>query len=680
MKKLLRIFLSVLMLFSLLFCAAEATQNQNFSVYTLQKNGLSSYWTDENGNIVTFGSPAVQDAHTVEDVGANLPSSYYAQNVTAVKDQNPTEACWTYSVLSVLESSYIAKGLGTAYNTDFSEAHLTWFANNSLIDNAADPTAGDGTHFDDPYGAGGSFSMAISALARGAGIALEKDFPMNNASYPQYTQAQMYVSDARIENAHFLQSQQDIKQAVIQNGGVAVCYYHDTLGMKMTHASMLNGVTGETSSTVTAINHRISYAPNHGVTIVGWDDSFPTSYFNALSKPSKPGAWLCKNSWGTEYGDKGYLWISYEDATLTDYTTLTAERASLYDSVAQYDGYGYNNAVSVNNAKAAYTANVFQASADCAIRYVGFYTLTADCDYTVYIYRRVISGTGNPTDGELALTVSGNEQFAGYHTVALGKDVPLRKGEYYSVVVEFPMQEKEIFFIPVEGPTYTSGGVCYSFASEPDCSFVGYLDNGCTWMDTSEEGYNNTCVKACLVASPAAESNIISPKTLSDPITGVQVIYDANDFPAGANITLSVLADNTAATYAKSVLANKYASVQTAGYNLTLYVNGNAVTQAPHGFEVMLPVADTSFENIRAARLQATANKVIYYFPDAQNGGFLRLSTATLNGSFLSICYAQQLSPDDSVTEEPANNSILDRILNFFRKIIQFFKNLFNID
>lgn len=36
---------------------------------------------------------------------------------------------------------------------------------------------------------------------------------------------------------------------------------------------------------------------NHAITLVGWDDSKQ--------------AWLIKNSWGTDWGDNGYMWIRY---------------------------------------------------------------------------------------------------------------------------------------------------------------------------------------------------------------------------------------------------------------------------------------------------------------------------------------------------------------------------------
>ena len=48
---------------------------------------------------------------------------------------------------------------------------------------------------------------------------------------------------------------------------------------------------------------------NHGVTLIGWDDSKVAG--------DRKGAWLIKNSWGTGWGtaaggpERGYMWIAY---------------------------------------------------------------------------------------------------------------------------------------------------------------------------------------------------------------------------------------------------------------------------------------------------------------------------------------------------------------------------------
>jgi len=78
----------------------------------------------------------------------------------------------------------------------------------------------------------------------------------------------------------------ELKKAIVTHGPIAAC-------VKVTESfqSYAGGIFDE---------HAVTSSPrdiNHAITIVGWDDS----------KKS----WLLKNSWGTGWGESGYMWIEY---------------------------------------------------------------------------------------------------------------------------------------------------------------------------------------------------------------------------------------------------------------------------------------------------------------------------------------------------------------------------------
>jgi hypothetical protein len=62
---------------------------------------------------------------------------------------------------------------------------------------------------------------------------------------------------------------------------------------------------------------------NHAVILVGWDDDY--------------GAWRLKNSWGTGWGESGYMWIQYgisnigTNAAYVAYEGIGGTGCSIYD-------------------------------------------------------------------------------------------------------------------------------------------------------------------------------------------------------------------------------------------------------------------------------------------------------------------------------------------------------------
>ena len=64
-------------------------------------------------------------------------------------------------------------------------------------------------------------------------------------------------------------------------------------------------------------NNKENHELNHAVSIIGWDDTFEADKFLEGARPKSDGAWIIKNSWGDQVGDKGYMYVSYEDVILS---------------------------------------------------------------------------------------------------------------------------------------------------------------------------------------------------------------------------------------------------------------------------------------------------------------------------------------------------------------------------
>lgn len=81
--------------------------------------------------------------------------------------------------------------------------------------------------------------------------------------------------------------------------------------------------------------------PNHDVVIIGWDDHYSRDNFN--QPPEGDGAFICANSWGGEFGDDGYFYVSYYDTNIGIHNILYSgiESADNYDHIYQADLCGW---------------------------------------------------------------------------------------------------------------------------------------------------------------------------------------------------------------------------------------------------------------------------------------------------------------------------------------------------
>ena len=459
----------------------------------------SEYWVDSRGNRVDESVSRVRAA-------TDLPSSYDLRDyglVTSVKHQAGSGCCWAFGTIASLESSYIRQGYGTLENTDFSEAHLVWFAHNQRTPDINDPTYGDGAVYSRPFNRGGNWNRAAATLLRGVGLQLEANAPWissyDNDELMQMAQdeSDRYVSYARMWSVANIRDNSAValKQKIMQNGVAMFSYYDDYTTTR----------TGYSSD-------RISYYQtahsdtNHVVAVVGWDDAYPRTKFNANQRPTNNGAWLVKGSWSSAWGDNGYYWISYEDPSLREFTSYIAAPVDVYDHIYQYDGAYPNTSFPVSGGKGR-VANVFTAERTELLSHVAFLSFNASpIKVTVEVYVApegystplVTSPTSGFTKVESATTTATGIEY-GYATVELNNPALLMEGQMFSVVLTMEQTNGSAVNLPVEGQTVQNpGDGVKTYDGLEGESFIEF-NNG-YWYDTNAYpngiDYNNVPLKA----------------------------------------------------------------------------------------------------------------------------------------------------------------------------------------
>lgn len=428
---------------------------------------------------------------TLSEEITDYPASYDLRElgyVSPIRNQSPYGSCWTFGALASLEST--TRKL-TGQELDLSERYMMYFA---YVDELDLPGFGDYTaeDFPDTANCGGDDYKATALLSRWTGAVLEEDVPYDDwESIPTgfeedaiHLQQVLYLYvdlDTRYPEVNI----GNIKHALTNYGAVAVgVWADDAMAGYCESSDYYNPATfayyvPETNSDDLSVGWA-----NHEVSIVGWDDSFASTDF--ATQPPGNGAWIVRNSWGTDWGDEGYYYLSYYDAVLDTGAAYIGEPADNYRNIYQYDPLGWVNSTSVpdQQGNTAWFANVFTSTQTEVIKAVSFYAGGTDNTYEINIYDQI---GGEPIYGPQ----EGSLSEPGYQTITLDNPVLFAEGEDLAVAVKLTTPGYA-YPIAVE--------VAYPYYSDKASALPGQSytsSDGINWTDTTDDNPSmNVCLKA----------------------------------------------------------------------------------------------------------------------------------------------------------------------------------------
>jgi uncharacterized protein YjdB len=429
---------------------------------------------------------------------AAYPSTYKTANLPDVRDQGSYGVCWAFSTISLIETNLIKNNL-VSNDIDLSELHLVNYTYNCVNDPLGG-LEGDINKFDTSYGSvmqyGGNVEMAANSLLDWEGAVNEDVVPYTIEYVRQVENNQLddslaYGKDvAHVQNFYRVNttSKEDVKKAVMDYGAVSISYWSDQSS---------DWSTKYYNSLTAAYYCPEGRTTNHAVNIVGWDDDYSSDNF--ATKPEGNGAWIVRNSWGSEYGKDGYFYLSYYDKSIYSVGyTLEAELSDNYNNNYQYDGamlYGYMGYGGSNK-----YSNIFEAKANLGgsenIKAVSFMTgSSTNLNYTVSVYTNLSDDT-NPESGTLAAQKSGVTTYDGMYTVVLDSSVNINEGKKFSVVVEVNSNSGKTAYLAYERSMQSGKAGYWCTASvKANQSFINSPYNG--WNDFSNKSYGgNFIIKA----------------------------------------------------------------------------------------------------------------------------------------------------------------------------------------
>ncbi len=350
----------------------------------------------------------------------SLPSEYDMRKkgwMTPVKNQKQSPLCWAYSVDGALESQAKQLGLG---DSDFSESHMYNYQTSNF------------------YTQGGNYQQTDSYLSSYIGPVSEEDLvQLYNFAHSVAVTFESAGSAGNAKSIHAVSKIIDqtdtlrnmIKHIIYNTGAVATTLY---FGNEYYDAGNYTYYCDSSSKKV-----------NHGVVLVGWNDTMKTA---ALG----PGAWIARNSWGKSWGDSGYFYLSYSDSL-----ALHGENY-IWPDIVDYneDSYLYMNdqlggisCLGYKNKTYAYGLAKFETVSNLPITKIMTWTKEGDSKVSIRIYDKF---DGTNLIGLLGESLNNYREYAGYFMLDIPAPIYLSSGDDFYVEVKYEYPDTLLLPVPCE--------------------------------------------------------------------------------------------------------------------------------------------------------------------------------------------------------------------------------------